>query len=87
MRFLEAGPVVSSESESSARTNFLLLCLYACAYRELDYNSQLALHLVEVEGMGYEAAKVSFGFTRDEEMAKMVFRARRRIFKRIRGFF
>jgi RNA polymerase sigma factor (sigma-70 family) len=75
--------VDEDESQRLRRAWVLLLCYYAHAWEELGQRDRRTLHLVEVEGLSYQAAGHILGVGRSS-MKMIVFRSRRRIARRMR---
>lgn len=85
----ERGPgrlaIRGEEYREVCRVFQLFLALYMTAYRTLSEREQFVLQMVEVKGLRYaELAKI-VGI-RAEALKMVVFRARRRIAKRIEGY-
>jgi RNA polymerase sigma-70 factor (ECF subfamily) len=73
----------ASEAESAAQVNdayVLYLHLYLLHFGRLSPKEQLALTLVEVDGVSYRAAAVALG-VRLENLKMVIFRGRRKIFR------
>jgi len=84
------GPAVQADLlESGARLGAawpLLLAAYHNAWSSLSPRDREALHLVEVTGLSYADASELLG-VRASNMKMIVFRARQRLYARLRGLF
>ncbi len=82
------GPIQRAESqeqEESLRAAWVLfLCLYKEAWEQLGERDQRTLHLVEVEGLSYQAAGEILEVGRSN-MKMIVFRSRKRIARFMRA--
>lgn len=78
------GGVIERESERECRRVYVYhLHLYLEFYKQLSQREQLALQLVEVDGVSYREAADRLGI-RLENLKMVVFRARRKIYKAMR---
>ncbi len=76
-----AGSQEAEDERRCQRVLELVLCLYASSYEnDLKPRDQVALRLVEVEGLGYREAADQLGI-RLENFKMIVCRARKRIFQ------
>jgi RNA polymerase sigma factor (sigma-70 family) len=78
--------IAAETREEVGRAFRILLGFYLAAYHALTARERFVLQMVEVEGKRY-ADVASVLKTRPEALKMVVFRARRRIFERLRGMF
>jgi len=86
----ERGPdrmaIRGEEYRRNCRVFQLFLALYLQAFRDLSEREQFVLQMVEVKGLRYAQLSEVVGI-RAEALKMVVFRARRRIVKRVEGYF